>query len=335
MAFYNIIFDLNKNIECLSFRSLIKDKHKYNSYPRCYPGHIGFFVLDFMNIDFNKKESFNNFMLKYCFEDFFYKYINKYKIDTEKYYDTNHSLSITDNDLKNLLENLYKEYASSMNSKKDILNDIIINRNKKINADTLSKEELYKSIQNEEEFFKKYTFDTQENQLDFFADEIDDLKLDFVMYEFFPYNVDDTLSNNIPYSFKSNDYYNILYISLKQLLYMNNDLSIRKCANCGKYFIPKTMHDTKYCDEIFKDNKTCKEIGRELAFKEKLDKNPLLKTYRTRYQTLSKQASERDTHEMYEYFKKVGPEMRKKYIDNEITDKEFQDWIDSTKVRKK
>lgn len=94
------------------------------------------------------------------------------------------------------------------------------------------------------------------------------------------------------------------------------------------------MHDTKYCDEIFKDNKTCKEIGRELAFKERLDKNPLLKTYRTRYQTLSKQAAERDHHEMYEYFKKVGPEIRKKFINNEITDKEFQDWIDSTKVRK-
>ena len=43
----------------------------------------------------------------------------------------------------------------------------------------------------------------------------------------------------------------------------------------------------------------------------------------------------RDHHEMYEYFKKVGPEIRKKFINNEITDKEFQDWIDSTKVRKK
>ena len=38
---------------------------------------------------------------------------------------------------------------------------------------------------------------------------------------------------------------------------------------------------------------------------------------------------------MYEYFKKEGPSMRKKYIDGEITAKELQDWIDSTKVRKK
>lgn len=95
------------------------------------------------------------------------------------------------------------------------------------------------------------------------------------------------------------------------------------------------MHDTKYCDEIFKDNKTCKESGRELAYKESLAQKPILKAYRSRYQTLSKQASEREKHEMYEYFKKEGPTIRKKFIDGEITAKEFQDWINSTKVRKK
>jgi len=38
---------------------------------------------------------------------------------------------------------------------------------------------------------------------------------------------------------------------------------------------------------------------------------------------------------MYEYFKKEGPVMRKKFINGEITSEEFQNWIDSTKVRKK
>ena len=164
---------------------------------------------------------------------------------------------------------------------------------------------------------------------------INDLILDFTMDDFYYFHKELNLPRSIPFSFRTDDYLNVLFISFKQLLSLNSDIKIKKCANCNKYFIPKTMHDTKYCDKIFKDNKTCKEIGRELAFKERLDKNPLLKTYRTRYQTLSKQASERDHHEMYEYFKKVGPEIRKKFINNEITDKEFQDWIDSTKVRKK
>lgn len=50
--------------------------------------------------------------------------------------------------------------------------------------------------------------------------------------------------------------------------------------------------------------KQCKEFGRELAYKESLAQKPILKAYRSRYQTLSKQASEREKHEMYEYFKK-------------------------------
>lgn len=338
MAYYNIIFDLNKNIECLSFHPLISGDDSNKSFKltnACFDRNIGYFVLDFMNTDFEQEESFYNFVFKYCFEDLFYKYTNKLKIDSNKYHDKSNSLLIKRRDLEDILKNLYKEYANNMNSIKDILDDIIIDTDERIDIDTLSEEELYKAIQNEEEYLKKYTIKNEDFRLDFLAPEIDDLRLDFVMYDFFPYNVDGTLSDNIPYSFKSNNYLNILYISLKQLLYMNNNLSIRKCANCGKYFIPKTMRDTKYCDEIFKDNKTCKEIGRELAFKERLDKNPLLKTYRTRYQTLSKQAAERDHHEMYEYFKKAGPEMRKKYINNEITDEEFQNWIDSTKVRKK
>ena len=338
MAYYNIIFDLNKNIECLSFHPLISEDASNKNFKltnACFDRNIGNFVLDFMNTNFKQEESFYNFVFEYCFEDLFYKYTNKFKIDSSRYYDKNNSLLIKRKDLEDILKNLYEEYASDMKSTKDILDDIIIDTDERIDICTLSEEELNKAVQNDEKYLKKYAIKHEEFKLDFLAPEIDDLRLDFVMYEFFPYNVDGTLSDNIPYSFKSNDYLNILYISLKQLLYMNNDLSIRKCANCSKYFIPKTMRDTKYCDEIFKDNKTCKEIGRELAFKERLDKNPLLKTYRTRYQTLSKQASERDHHEMYEYFKKEGSAMRKKFINAEITAEEFQNWIDSTKVRKK
>lgn len=338
MAYYNIIFDLNKNIECLSFHPLISEDASSKNFKltnACFDRNIGHSVLDFMNTNFEQEESFYNFVFKYCFEDLFYKYTNKLKIDSNKYHDKNNSLLIKRKDLEDILKNLYQEYASDMNSIKEILEDIIIDTDERIDIDTLSEEELYKAVQNEKEYLEKYTIKDENFRLDFLAQEIDDLRLDFVMHEFFPYNVDGTLSDNIPYSFKSNDYLNIIYISLKQLLYMNNDLSIRKCANCHKYFIPKTMHDTKYCDEIFKDNKTCKEIGRELAYKESLTKEPLLKAYRSRYQTLSKQASEREKHEMYEYFKKEGPVMRKKFINGEITGEEFQNWIDSTKVRKK
>lgn len=348
MSNYNIIFDFNNNIECLYHNSLLHEELLHDDYKlwdKCKPKAIGTFILDFINTDFEKEKSFNNFILKYCFLELFNEYMSNSKMDKNKYYNKKKMISIKEKDLPSLLKKLYKNFSDDLNYNRDLFirltSKIIFNEEDENEIKKLAKfKAMEKQTESEKEIYNELksqlsSIFSYDNDLNSLSSEIKDLRLNFVMDDFFPYNKDGTLSKNIPYSFKSDNYLCILFISFKQLLYINKDMTIRKCANCGKYFIPKTMHDTKYCDEIFKNNKTCKEIGRELTFKEKLDKNPLLKNYRTRYQTLSKQAAERDTHEMYEYFKKVGPEMRKKYIDNEITAKEFQDWINSTKVRKK
>ena len=38
-------------------------------------------------------------------------------------------------------------------------------------------------------------------------------------------------------------------------------IDIKKCENCGKYFIPTSRSDEIYCDNIYKNEKTCKELG--------------------------------------------------------------------------
>ena len=329
MSCYNILFDFDTNLESLCYKSLVYKDNSNNDFKldeRCYAKPIGSFLLDFLNTDFENENSFNNFLIYYCFEEFYLKYKNEIS-----------SISLIKKEqLADLLKSLYKKYSKGFIENRNFLIDIIDKDDSKINLSSLSEDELNLiNIDDEEELYKKYTLFDYGEEIHFFDSEINDLRLDFIMHEFFPYNVDGTLTMNIPYSFKSNDYFNIIYISFRQLLYSNKKLPIRKCCNCHKYFIPKTMHDTKYCDEIYKNNKTCKEIGRELAYKESLLKEPLLKAYRSRYQTLSKQASEKDYHEMYEYFKKEGPFMRTKFKNNEITAEEFQAWIDSTKFRRK
>ena len=43
---------------------------------------------------------------------------------------------------------------------------------------------------------------------------------------------------------------------------------IRKCQNCGSYFFPSNLKETKYCNEEFEDTgKTCRQIGKELTYK--------------------------------------------------------------------
>lgn len=331
MSQYNIAFDLNTNIECLNYFSIEKKKgFVFETVNHCEIKPIGSFLLDFLNVDFEDEEEFINFIAKYCFEDLLFKAVKDFKLNIGKYY-KKQKLLITEHSLFELFPYLYEKYIDDFTYYQDTF--IELTTCEKVYTDSSK----LKAINDEfkAEFPDLFTDNSANVDLIGLKYRIDNLRLDFTMDDFYYFHKNLPLSKNIPYSFMSNDYLSLLFIDYKQLLYINKDEPIKRCANCDKFFIPKTLHDTKYCDRVFKGKKTCKEIGRELTYKESLAKEPLLKAYRSRYQTLSKQASEREKHEMYEYFKKEGPAMRKKFINREITSEEFQNWIDSTKFRKK
>ena len=87
---------------------------------------------------------------------------------------------------------------------------------------------------------------------------------------------------------------------------MSNKKNYRliKCQNCDYYFISKTAHKTLYCDEIFKDGKTCKEYAENLAFNRTFANDPVCK----RYRNLNKQASLSNNHANAELFEKYKTE---------------------------
>ena len=71
------------------------------------------------------------------------------------------------------------------------------------------------------------------------------------------------------------------------------------------------------------------------TYKQKLEQDPLLKKYRSRYQSLHKSASlnpELNT-QRYEDFKKIGAIKKNDYLNNNISAKEFEEWIESTKIK--
>lgn len=58
------------------------------------------------------------------------------------------------------------------------------------------------------------------------------------------------------YIFRSEAQY--IYFLLQYLL--ESKVPICKCQFCGGYFVPKTRHNTLYCDRIVRDGKTCKQV---------------------------------------------------------------------------
>ena len=58
-------------------------------------------------------------------------------------------------------------------------------------------------------------------------------------------------------------------------------ININICKNRGKYFIPKNKSNEKYCDNIFENAKTCKELSYQL----KLSNDEVEKVCRNSYKT--------------------------------------------------
>lgn len=60
-----------------------------------------------------------------------------------------------------------------------------------------------------------------------------------------------------------------------KLTKLNNVVYV--CKNCGKYFIPDFQYNSKYCNNIYSNNKTCREIAAQIQYKKKLEAEPVLK----------------------------------------------------------
>lgn len=57
------------------------------------------------------------------------------------------------------------------------------------------------------------------------------------------------------------------------------DETVCECENCNRLFIPKTKKKTLYCNRVFKDGKTCKQIGPMLKYKEQYENDLVLQTF--------------------------------------------------------
>ena len=87
-------------------------------------------------------------------------------------------------------------------------------------------------------------------------------------------------------------------------------ININICKNCGKYFIPKNKSNEKYCNNIFENGKTCKE----LSYKLKLSNDEVEKVYRNSYKTQN------------------AKKQRNSHIKN--IDKKFKNWSIKAKEQK-
>lgn len=124
-----------------------------------------------------------------------------------------------------------------------------------------------------------------------------------------------------------------LQVSFFTALTLN--LNIKKCENCGKYFIAYQRSDEKYCNRISPQdkNKTCKQFSNFENWKNNINSNEELKIYRRIY--MAKQMQTRrnpeniDLKNNFELWKKEAQNKRNEYIHGNLSKKDFLNWLNT------
>ena len=119
-----------------------------------------------------------------------------------------------------------------------------------------------------------------------------------------------------------------------------SNIIVKKCANCGKYFVPRKRNDAIYCDNISPqdESKTCKEYGARQAWKTTLKEKETAGLYRNIY--MSKQMLAKRNPDIEEYtasFEKFKTESKKWKSDVKSgvkSESDYLEWLKEVKEKK-
>lgn len=133
---------------------------------------------------------------------------------------------------------------------------------------------------------------------------------------------------------KSNDISSICYAILEELSKTDN-YPIKKCQNCGMYFIPNSRLDEIYCDYPKENGKTCREQGAILSYNKRLQEKSAYTEYRKTYQQkfgiINKNKDDKNLKKEFETWKKQAKEKITKLKHGELTEDEVYKWLQKNK----
>ncbi|OPX83381.1 MAG: hypothetical protein A4E53_04656 [Pelotomaculum sp. PtaB.Bin104] len=312
---------------------------------------IGSFLLDFLAVDFNNIEHFNNFINIYGLSSlvglskttkdiFANKSEGKWIKGFEKIYEMD-----SKDKYSRIMERIYNE----SNTELKILQDIF-------------KRAIYLCFDvNGPEWSKGLTvfqrFAVIETMMSKTAREIRD-EAKHTTYDFQVVPDTDSVSRTFPAVYYIDEIYaevyanqirdinyhkvekctcdspgGICYASFKKLL--ENNALIKKCQHCGDYFIPSKRIDEEYCDKVVKTlpggiTRTCKDVGPMLKYSKK-DKDPLIIEYRRAYKNRHSKLKKGLTKEEFYYWKEEATLMMKGVRQGKYSIEEFKEWCKKDK----
>lgn len=137
-------------------------------------------------------------------------------------------------------------------------------------------------------------------------------------------------TNTYDISYKTKDIYTAFLISLYHLITYDS-IFIRKCKNCSNYFIT-FKNNVVYCDRLYTNNETCKDIGYKISQKRKEEKEYTYGKYRRIYAKKAMLVKRNPDIEKYrkdyEIWKKEAKKFMKDINNGVVTYNEFDKWLE-------
>ena len=112
---------------------------------------------------------------------------------------------------------------------------------------------------------------------------------------------------------------------------------IRKCKNCGKYFVAYYRSDTEYCDRQspYSEDKTCKEDGPGRTYRDAMNADRVKKVFHNvdsaRRMRVSRNPEDKDIQDEYKAWQRAMRRVRKQYKSGGITADQYISWLEKHK----
>ena len=303
--------------------------HVYKKYQDTYSSHIkkdefniGEQLCDFLNTNFENPNSFKTLIKKYGINFFLNLTDIKYSdfpVPAEEY-ETSLDTLINDHKYVFILFRqdlmLDIEYISNMNNLEEIKDLTPLQRFQVMTNSDVSSKSLEK-------------IDNDKVRINLSAFEI------LRDYSNYPMRQDETqrivskANINSSYFIECTDIIQTLLIELLEIAKLN--IEIKKCRNCGKFFVPDNRSDEIYCSNIYENGKTCKEIGHFKVQQKLIQENDDLRIYRNVYQKLLLRTRRNPSNTKYarefEIFKDDNNKWKENISKGVSTEKEYIEWL--------
>lgn len=292
-----------------------------------FSNKLGTLLLDFLNADFSMFEkAYNTFFYKYGFSFITDKYIEK--LDSAK--ENEMYLSMYEHYSMNTFffrewQIVYRKFIDYVYSLGDYSNS------KSSEYSKMSKFEAYAIMDDAICRDSKNIEIRSDNYLErhYLTRDIDSVEELTGLIE----KKDSRFISNDVYFFK--DLGKAIFMDFKMLV-TNDNIAVKQCKNCGKYFQPVNRHAEVYCSLPNIDGSpTCKEKGAGETYRKNIKEIDGLLTYRRTYQKrimeVSRNRENTDLKDKFDNWKKKAQEKIKAFKENKISEDELNNWMQANK----